>query len=47
MGASHSSEPDVPVPDEEEPEPEPEPVIEELEDAFEEPDDIRWLWPFI
>jgi len=45
MGASHSSEPDVPVPDEEEPEPEP--VIEELEDAFEEPDDIRWLWPFI
>ena len=45
MGASHSSQPDVHVPDAEEPEPEIE--EEDLEDAFEEPDDIRWLWPFI
>jgi len=44
MGASHSSIPDVPVPDAEEPETEDEPVVEE---AFEEQDDIHWLWPFI
>ena len=43
MGASHSVEPDVSVPDVETPEPE----VEEEEDAFEENDDIRWLWPFI
>jgi hypothetical protein len=44
MGASHSVEPDVPVPEVEAPEPEPEP---EPEEAYEEGDDIRWLWPFI
>ncbi len=44
MGASQSCEPDVHVPDAEEPEPEDD---EDLEDAFDEPDDIRWLWPFI
>ena len=44
MGASQSCEPDAPVPDVEEPVPDSE---VEFEDAFEEADDIRWLWPFI
>jgi hypothetical protein len=45
MGASHSVEPDVSIPEVEAPEPEVE--EEEEEDAFEENDDIRWLWPLI
>ena len=45
MGSSHSSEPDVHVPDVEVPEPEVEPETET--EPYEEPDDIRWLWPFI
>ena len=44
MGASHSVEPDVPVPEVEAPEPDSEP---EPEEAYEEVDDIHWLWPFI
>lgn len=45
MGASHSVEPDVYVPDIEVPEPDIE--SEDEYDAFEEKDEIHWLWPFI
>ena len=45
MGASQSSEPDVSVPEVEAPEPEVE--EEDGKDAFEENDDIHFLWPFI
>ena len=44
MGASHSSEPDVPLPDIEIPEPEMDEYDEEYDDYENE---IQWLWSFI
>ena len=45
MGASHSVEQDAPL---SEPQPlEIEDPESEEEEAYEEQDDIRWLWPFI
>ena len=48
MGASHSVESDAPLIDPlsevEDPEPE---ISDSEEDAYEQDDDIRWLWPFI
>jgi len=48
MGASHSVEADAPLsePLSEIEDPELESESEE-EDAYEQDDDIRWLWPFI